>query len=147
MLIDANILLYAVIVDYPQHKAAKEWLESQFNGPKRVGLPWPTLLAFLRISTHPRIFSNPLAISEAWELVTQWLGLSNVWIPHPLDRHSEILGELLVLSDSPANLVQDAHLAALAVEHGLTVYSCDSDFARFRKVTWINPIEENSSGA
>ncbi len=140
MLIDANILLYAVISDYPQHENAKSWLESQLNGPKRVALPWPSLLAFLRISTHPRVFSNPMTISEAWEFVYQWLGLSNVWIPQELDRHSEILGELLVRSDSPANLVPDAHLAALAIEHGLTVYSCDSDFARFKDVTWINPV-------
>ncbi len=141
MLIDANILLYAVIADYPQHNIAKNWLESQFNGPRRVGLPWPSLLAFLRISTHPRIFSNPLAISEAWEFVTQWLNLPNVWIPQALERHAEILGELLVLSDSPANLVPDAHLAALASEHGLTVYSCDSDFSRFQNVPRVNPLE------
>ncbi len=81
-----------------------------------------------------------MTISEAWEFVDQWLGLSNVWIPQELDRHSEILGELLVRSDSSANLVPDAHLAALAVEHGLTVYSCDSDFARFKDITWINPV-------
>jgi len=140
MLIDANILLYAVISDYPQHSDAKAWFEDQLNGPKRVGLSWPTLLAFLRISTHPRIFSDPLAISEAWEYVTQWLDLSNVWIPQAGDRHAEVLGELLILSGSSANLVPDAHLAALAIEHGLTVYSCDSDFARFKSVTWINPI-------
>lgn len=140
MLIDANILLYAVISDYPQHNIAKSWLEDQLNGPKRVGLPWPSLLAFLRIATHPRIFSHPLAISEAWEYVMQWLDLPNVWVPQPVDRHAEVLGELLVLSDSPANLVPDAHLAALAIEHGLTVYSCDSDFARFKDVKWVNPL-------
>ncbi len=140
MLIDANILLYAVISDYPQHSDAKVWFEDQLNGPKRVGLPWPSLLAFLRISTHPRIFSYPLAISEAWEYVTQWLDLSNVWVPQAGDRHAEILGELLIPSGSSANLVPDAHLAALAIEHGLTVFSCDSDFARFKNLTWINPV-------
>ncbi|MCP4044522.1 MAG: type II toxin-antitoxin system VapC family toxin, partial [Gammaproteobacteria bacterium] len=79
-------------------------------------------------------------IEDAWVFIEQWLTLPNVWIPQPLERHSEILGKLLTQSNAPANLVPDAHLAAIAVEHGLTVYSCDSDFARFKKSTWINPL-------
>jgi len=140
VLIDANILLYAVISDYPQHEQAKQWLESQFNSPKRVAIPWQNLLAFIRISTNMKLFSKPLSVSNAWEYIESWIQLPNVWIPQPQKRHAEILKDLLIKTNASGNLVSDAHLAALAIEHGLVVFSSDRYFARFDQLKWENPI-------
>lgn len=140
MIVDANVLLYAVDSGNPFHGASKAWLETALNGPVRVGLPWNSLSAFLRISTHPRASANPLAISEAWSFVEEWLAAEAVWIPVPTSRHAEVLRELLVDGDLRGNMVTDAHLAALAIEHGVGVCSADSDFARFPKLDWFNPL-------
>jgi uncharacterized protein len=141
MLVDANLLLYAVHKGTPQHRRAAAWLTEQLNGPKRVGLPWQSLAAFLRISTHPRAFHHPLAPATAWELVTDWLAAPVAWIPQPGPEHARILGELLTAYEIRGNLVTDAQLAALAIEHGLPVCSNDTDFARFRELRWIDPLE------
>jgi hypothetical protein len=140
ILVDSNLLLYAKIADLPQHARAAAWFEQLFRSGARVGLPWPSLLAFLRISTHPRVFVEPLAVGQAWQQVEEWLALPGVWVPSPGERHAEILGGLLSAGGAGANLVADAHLAALALEHGLEVFSADSDFARFPGVRWRNPI-------
>lgn len=140
MLVDANLLLYASLEDFPQHEAAREWLDEQLNGPRRVGLPWPALLAFMRITTNSRLFTSPLRTEAAWGQVRGWLSCPAVWIPAPGDRHAEILGDLLVASRATGNLVPDAHLAALALEHGLTLYSTDRDFAAFTGLSWVDPL-------
>ena len=140
ILIDANLLLYATIKDYEQHAAARAWLEERLNAPARVGLPWPSLLAFLRIATNPRLFPRPLSIRPAWARVEEWLTVPTVWIPTETDRHAEILGRLLTLVGASGNLVGDAHMAALAIEHGLTLCSTDHDFARFPSLRFENPI-------
>ena len=140
MLVDANLLLYAALEDFPQHRAAREWLDLQLNGPRRVGLPWPALLAFVRITTNGRLFTSPLSTATAWIQICDWLSCPAVWVPGPGDRHAEILGDLLVASRATGNLVPDAHLAALALEHGLTVYSTDRDFAAFAGLSWIDPL-------
>ena len=140
MLLDANLLLYAVHRQSEQHEAAAEWLTEQLNGSRRVGLPWQTLGAFLRIATHPRAFQRPLPAALAWERVTDWLSAPVAWIPPPGDKHARILGELVTTYDVRGNLVPDALLAALAIEHGLTLYSADTDFARFRELRWENPL-------
>lgn len=140
ILVDVNILLYASFEDVPQHRAASEWLAAQFDGPSRIGLPWDSLLAFLRITTHPRIIDRPLMVSVAWQQVQSWLASDQVWIPLPTERHAEVLGKLISQSDVHGNLIHDAHLAALAIEHGLTLCSTDGDFARFRELKWINPL-------
>ena len=124
----------------PQHKPARAWLDDRLNGPAQVGLPWPSLLGFLRITTNPRVFERPLAIAVAWRQVLDWLNCQPVWIPVPTDRHVHILGSLLLEAGSRANLVPDAHLAALAIEHGLTLCSTDGDFARFPGLRWGNPL-------
>lgn len=139
-LIDANLLIYAHVMSLPQHERAREWLDDQLNGAARVGLPWPTLLAFLRLVTNPRVFDQPEPVAQAWVQVLAWLGCETVWIPQPGERHAELLGELLALPGIHANLVPDAHLAALAIEHGLTLYSTDGDFARFPRLRWTNPL-------
>ena len=140
MLIDANILLYAVHRQSPFHAATREWLEEQLSGSRRVGLAWQSLGSFLRVATHPRIFERPLAPGVAWARVTEWLEAEVTWIPDRGERHAPILGDLIVRHNVTGTLVPDAELAALALEHGLTVYSADSDFARFPEVEWRNPI-------
>ena len=140
MLIDANLLLYAVNSKSAQHEIAGEWLTEQLNGPRRVGLPWQSLGAFLRISTHPRAFARPLAPAVAWELLTGWLAAPVAWIPTPGPSHAELLGELVVRYGLGGNVIPDAQLAALALEHGLSVCSADTDFARFKEIRWHNPV-------
>lgn len=140
MLIDANLLLNAVHQQSPFHARARDWLTEQMNGALRVGLPWQCLVSFLRIATHPRAFDRPLSPTEAWARVTDWLGTGVAWIPQPGDRHAAILGDLILAHEVRGNLVPDAELAALALEHGLIIYSADTDFARFTEVAWENPI-------
>lgn len=142
ILIDANLLLYAKVKDYPHHQQARQWLEDQLNSGKQVGLPWPTLLAFIRIGTNPKAFNCPLSIRAAWSQVKEWLAIRTVWVPLPTDRHAAILGDLLHDTEALANLVPDAHLAALAIEHELTLQSTDGDFARFPQLHWQNPLRK-----
>ncbi len=139
MIVDANVPLYAEDTSEPRHDAARGWLESALNGPVRVGLPWPSLLAFVRIRTHPRVYERPLPPAEAWSRVTDWLAAPAAWVPGPTDRHAEVLGGLIVRHGLRAALVPDAHLAALAIEHGVAVCSADTDFARFDEVRWFDP--------
>lgn len=139
-LLDVNILLYAMNTTASEHAAAREWLDRQLSDIHRVGLPWATLLAFLRLSTNPRVVTRPLTMSYAWEKVLQWLDCDPVWIPSPTERHAGVLAELLAQPGVYGNLVPDAHLAALAIEHGLTLCSTDGDFARFRGLNWVNPL-------
>ena len=141
MLVDANILLFAVDASSRFHAAAAAWLTERLNGPGRVGLPWLSLTAFLRISTHPRASERPLSPSEAWGYVRDWLASDAAWIPLPTERHAEVLGSLISSYDLRGNLVSDGDMAALAVEHGLVVCSADTDFARFREIGWQNPLE------
>jgi uncharacterized protein len=140
VIVDANVLLYAVDASSPFHQPAKAWLETALNEPARVGLPWASLLAFQRISTHPRASLSPLTPSVAWSFVTDWLDADATWVPVPGERHAEIVRDLIVAGDLRGNLVSDAHLAALAIEHGVGVCSADSDFARFPQVNWVNPL-------
>jgi toxin-antitoxin system PIN domain toxin len=140
MLLDANLLLYAVHEQAERHEAAVEWLTEQLNGSRRVGIPWSSLGAFLRIATHPRAFQRPLPPATAWERVTDWLASPVAWIPEPGPNHAQILGELVATHEVRGNLVPDAMLAALAIEHGLTLHSSDTDFARFRELSWVDPL-------
>ena len=140
MLVDANILLFAIDEGSPFHTASSRWLSEQLGGVRRVGLPWQSLAAFLRISTHPRAAEHPLSPDEAWSYVEEWLAADAAWIPQPTDRHGEVLGSLLTTHQLRGNLVPDAQLAALAIEHGLIVCSADTDFARFTEIRWLNPL-------
>jgi toxin-antitoxin system PIN domain toxin len=143
MIVDANVLLYAVDADSRFHEAARGWLEDALNGPSRVGLPWASLLAFQRISTHPRAALSPLSPRKAWSYITEWLDADSAWVPAPGEKHAQILGRLIADGDLHGNLVTDAHLAALAIEHGVGICSADSDFARFTELTWVNPTAGN----
>jgi len=142
ILVDANILLYACNSTIDLHTESRDWLDEKLNGTAPVGLPWPSLLAFLRIATNPRAFRSPLTMRVAWEQVSSWLSAETVWVPEPTERHAAVLDKLLALPGIYGNLVPDAHLAALAIEHGLTMCSTDGDFARFPDLTWLNPLAE-----
>lgn len=105
-----------------------------------MGLPWPSLVGFLRLVTNPRLFERPESTDGAWRQVSEWLGADVAWIPQPTERHRGVLESLLGAPGVRANLVHDAHLAALAIEHGLTLCSTDGDFARFPSLRWENPL-------
>lgn len=139
MIVDANVLLYAVDERSRFHATARTWLDSALNGVERVGLPWVSLLAFQRIATHPRASAHPLAPAEAWNFIDDWLDADQAWVPTPGPRHRDILRGLLLDGGLHGNLVTDAHLAALAIENGTGICSFDSDFARFKGLPWINP--------
>jgi hypothetical protein len=140
IIVDANLLIYAHIDTYQEHKAARTWLNDQINGAAPVGLPWLNLLAFLRVSTNRRIHANPATMEEACTQMREWLALEAVWIPQPGARHADLLSELLRGARVTRDLTSDAHIAALAIEHGLTICSADTDFARFPSVRWMNPL-------
>lgn len=122
------------------HEGAREWLDARLNGTAAVGMPWPSLLAFVRLVTNPRIFERPETAEAAWAQVEAWLDCEPVWVPLPTERHREALGALVRGQAVRANLVPDAHLAALAIEHGLELCSTDGDFARFPGLRWRNPL-------
>ena len=140
MLVDANLLLFARDTHSPFHAASRRWLTDRLNGPVRVGLPWQSLVAFVRISTHPRAYERPLSPDVAWRQVRAWLDAEPAWVPSPTSRHGQVLGQLITAHHLRGNLVSDAHVAALAIEHGLELCSADSDFARFPEVRWRNPL-------
>lgn len=140
MLLDANLLLYAVDERSPQHASAKEWLSDTLAGSRRVALPWQTIGAFVRIVTHPRVTTNPLSGAEAWAFVQEWLDVPICWIPPTSIHTARILGEIIERHGLTGNAIPDAQLAALAIEHGLSVVSADSDFARLPEVRWENPL-------
>lgn len=140
ILIDANLLIYARVSSMPQHGAARTWLEGVLNGPSPAGLPWASLLAFVRLVTNPRVFERPESMTTAWAQVREWLACERAWIPGPTAQHEEVLGRLVPEIGGRSDLVPDAHLAAIAIEHGLIVCSADGDFARFRGVRWENPL-------
>ncbi len=140
ILVDVNLLIYATIPAFPQHEKTRDWLDRQLSGSSPVGLPWESTLGYLRVVTHARLFTPQVSTSVAWSRVTDWLAADPAWVPRPTERHAEVLGTLLALPGIVGNLVPDAHLAALAIEHGLTLCSSDGDFARFPGLRWENPI-------
>ena len=129
--VDANVLLYAINRDDPHHTAARQWLEARLAGTEPVGFAWVVLLAFLRIATNPHVFATPLSTRYAVALVEEWLAQPPAVVLAPTTRHLAILAGLLGESGTAANLVSDAHLAALALEHGAGIASFDRDFLRF----------------
>lgn len=139
ILVDANLLIYAAVPSFVQHKAAAGWLSERLTGTAAIGLPWPSLLAYLRIVTDSRILRPPASLADAWDLARDWLAQTPVWVPTPGERHAQLLDEVLPESGG-GKLVPDAHLAALAIEHGLTLYSTDRDFARFSLLRWEDPL-------
>lgn len=142
ILVDANLLLYAYDLASPHHEAARRWLEDELSSGRPVRLALVTLLAFVRIATDRRVFANPLVAEEACEIAASWLDLPSVRLASPGPRSWQILGELCSEGQAAGPLVMDAHLAALAVEHGLAVATTDRDFTRFPDLTLINPLSQ-----
>jgi len=141
ILIDANVLIYAHHAGVAEHQRSKDWLKTTLESGEPVGFAWMTLLAFLRITTSPKPFPAPFTAQEAAGVVTGWLGNSSASVLHPTDRHWPILGKLIADSQSRGPLVMDAHLAALAIEHGATLCTTDRDFTRFKGLRLLNPLE------
>lgn len=140
ILVDANLLIYAVDRDSPHHAPARRWLEDALSGSESIGIPWIAALAFVRITTHPAIMRKPLAAEAAIRYVDGWLRQPVARLIGPGERHWPVLRSLLMRSGTAGNLTSDAHLAALAIEHGATVASADNDFRRFTGVTHLNPL-------
>ena len=145
ILIDANLLIYAINTDAPQHNSAHSWLVKTLSSDTTVGLPWVCLLAFLRITTRRGILAQPLAVDTALDYVDSWLNQPFVELVRPGDGHWAILRNLLRMSGTAGNLTSDAHIAALALERGAAIYSADHDFGRFPGVEHVNPIENPSA--
>ena len=140
ILLDANILLYAEDSLSEHHEAARLWWDEQLSGSTPVALCWPVVSAFMRIGTNPRLHRRPLTLKEAVDRVQSWLDQPCVLILTPTEQHWPVLQKMLRAGNATGNLVSDAHLAALAVEHNCTLASTDTDFARFRGLKWRNPI-------
>ncbi len=139
-IVDVNLLIHAVNADSPFHQKAKSWLEAVVSGPETVGLPWLVLLAFLRLTTRTGLFRKPLAVETAFDLVDAWLQQPSVTAPEPTAHHLRVLRDLVLPLGTGGNITSDAHLAALAIEHGAELCSMDNDFARFRGLRWRNPL-------
>ncbi|TXF13344.1 type II toxin-antitoxin system VapC family toxin [Pelomicrobium methylotrophicum] len=141
ILVDANLLIYAVNRDSPQHEPARKWLEEVLSGAETVGFPLVSVLAFLRLTTQPRVFERPLAPEAAIAYVDEWLSQPPARWATPGPAHWNVLRELLAFSGTAGNLTTDAHLAALAIEHGYTLHSADNDFRRFAGLRFFNPLQ------
>ncbi|MDP1568612.1 MAG: hypothetical protein Q8L86_01300 [Vicinamibacterales bacterium] len=140
ILVDANLLLHAANHAAPEHERARVWLDDRLNGTVAVGLPWPSLLAFIRLATNPVVVRHPVTPAAAWRQVDEWLTCEPVWVPLPGSAHREIVGAFLRATWMTSRLVPDAHLAGLAIEHGLTLHSTDGDFSKFPGLKWENPL-------
>ena len=138
-LVDANVLLYAVNEDARHHEASRRWLDDALSGGATVAFAWVALLAFVRLSTRVDLFPSPLTVDGAFDRVESWLGATTAVVVEPTTAHSRILRDLLQGVGAGGNLVNDGHLAALAVEHRCEVVSYDNDFSRFAGVSWESP--------
>jgi toxin-antitoxin system PIN domain toxin len=138
---DVNLLLYAVDRSSPQHSPARRWLEDRLSGSEAFAFAWAVLLAFLRLSTRAAVFERPLTTGRALDLIDGWLAQPCATVVHPTNRHPLLLRELLDQLGAAGNLVADAHLAALAIEHGAILASRDADFARFPRLRWVDPLK------
>lgn len=134
--------MYAFDEISPRHEPAREWLERTLSGSETVALAWATLVGFVRLSTHASLFERPLQVDRALDLLDGWLAQPCTTIVHPTRRHAAILRELLTPLGAAGNLTTDAHLAALAIEHGAELCSCDTDFARFTGLRWVDPLRD-----
>ena len=139
-IVDVNLLLYAVNSSAPEHERARAWWERAMNDEDVVGLTWIGLLAFLRLSTSPRVFAQPLSKEAAANKIGMWLSRENVRVIREKDEHWVTLKELLADAGTAGNRTTDAHLAALAITHDAVLASSDADFSRFKGLRWENPL-------
>jgi uncharacterized protein len=142
---DVNLLLYAYDSESPRQAGAREWLEETLSGTETVALAWLVMVGFLRIATNPAIFDRPWDASDALDLLDSWQAQPAVTVVHPTSRHAAVLRDLLTPLGAAGNLTSDAHLAALAIEHGATMYSSDNDFSRFAGLRWVDPLSAKAA--
>ena len=140
-LVDANVLLYAVNSDSDRHARCRAWLDDALSGSDTVAFSWLALLAFVRLSTREGLFPSPLTPAQAMERVTAWLGAPSAVVVEPTPAHPRILAQLLQEVGAGGNLVSDAHLAALAIEHRCVIVTFDKDFSRFSGVGSAEPFD------
>lgn len=140
IIVDTNLLIYAGIGGSAHHERAKRWLDEQFDRETRIGLPWHSLLGFVRIASNARAHTRAAGVDEAWLHVRGWLSVRNVWIPSPTERHADVVEDIFKSARIASQDIVDAHLAALAIEHGLILCSADRDFARYPALRWFNPL-------
>lgn len=145
ILVDANLLLYAINPDLPRHQQARQWWESALSGTEAVGIPWVVILAFLRLTTNSRVFEHPLNPERALGYIDEWLAQPVTEPLRPGPNHWVVLRNLLDATGTAGNLTTDAHIAALALEHGYAVYSADNDFQRFAGIKHVNPLGPDPS--
>ena len=138
--VDTNLLIYAVNASAPLHTEARSWWERVLSGTEPIGIPWVVALGFARITTRSGILESPLSVKRAVDYVSEWLEQPYVSLLVPGERHWNLFGALLVNTGSAGNLTTDVHIAALAIEHGGTVYSTDYDFRRFDQLAHVNPL-------
>ena len=139
-LLDLNLLLYAFDESSPRHEQARPWVERAVAGPETVALPWVVLLGFVRLTTRPAVFADPLSVDEALDVVDGWLDQPATAVIQETPRHAAVLRQLLAPLGTAGNLTTDAHLAALAIEHGAELFSTDADFSRFPGLRWRDPL-------
>ncbi len=139
LVIDVNILVYAVDALSPFHRNIRRWWEMSLNQEPVIGLPWATILGFIRVTTSSRVMISPRSVDDVVNLVENWLSLPNVEIPVPGQRHAAIIFNLLREVGVGGNLTTDAHLAALAIEYQGRLVSTDHDFSRFTGLRWFDP--------
>ena len=138
---DTNLLVYAYNDENPQHPGARQWWENTVAGDGSVGIPWVVSMGFIRLMTNPRVLSSPLSTSTATELVQEWFEYKHITPVNPGTDHIRLLHQLLQEAGRGGNLVPDAHIAAIAMEHQAVVHTYNvSDFARFTGVQWSNPL-------
>lgn len=137
---DTNVLLYAINAGAPQHPLAVRWLRDSFSSAEGVAFAWMAVIGFVRLSTRPGIFAKPLPVESALAVVNQWLTHPSAQVVHPSPRHAALLGGLLLGAGTAGNLTNDAHLAALAIEHQAELHTTDADFRRFPGLRWSNPL-------
>ena len=138
--VDVNLLIFAVNADSSEHTTVKTWLETEINAGTPIGMPWVALLGFVRLSINPKVLSQPLTLDQALDQVRDWLSLPNVTALEPDNNHLLHFTAACQAVNAGPNLVTDAHLAAIAQEHGATMASCDTDFGRFPGLAWVNPL-------
>lgn len=141
IVVDANLLIYSVDTTSPYHAAARKWWDQTLSGDQAVALTWESINAFVRITTNARVFKWPSTVQAAIDHVNRWLDQPNVRLITPTNQHWQIFSNLLIESGCTGNLITDAQLAALAIEHDAVLCTTDQDFARFQGLQWRNPIQ------
>ena len=140
ILLDTNILVQAGIEAADKHERVRNWLGGQFANGVRIGMPWHSVLGFVRLASNQAVFPTGFSVDDAWQEARKWLAAPNVWIPSTTPRHADVISDLLSSAKVGSKDVMDVHLAALAVEHGLTLCSLDTGFERYRGLRVLNPL-------